>query len=121
MNDVLTKDLLKIKTLSKSHAKHIEVVPYRGETNSLFRDIALAIHPVLGDCRAAMALGWIEGATLKDVGCRAAIGMSTYLLVKYNNRLYWVPAPRKGEPYEYCWWTDEEIEYMTGRLDQLFV
>lgn len=105
--------LLKVKTLSKSHAKQIEVVQYNNSDGSLFKTIALNSHPERGDCTITEVLGWVSNDVLADIGVPGvSVGLRKFWLIKHHNQLYWFPAPTKGEAFDY---------YMTGRINQLFV
>tara|TARA_Y100000034_G_C6831307_1_gene375247 strand:- start:42 stop:377 length:336 start_codon:yes stop_codon:yes gene_type:complete len=105
--------LIKIKTLTKSHAKQLTVIEYDNRNDdTLFRRIALGSHPERGDARLTEVHGWINGETLTDIGCKGVSRMKQFWLVKHRGQFYWFPAPTKGEPYDY---------YMNGRLEQLFV
>ncbi len=104
--------LIKIKTLTKSHAKQLSVVEYDNRNDTLFRRIALGSHPERGNVKLTEVFGWVSGQALTDIGCKGVSRMKQFWLVKHHGQFYWFPAPNKGEAHDY---------YMNGRLEQLFI
>ena len=107
---VQIKSLLTVKTLTKNYAKQIAVAKYQpGE--SLLSNIKLSIHPEIGDCTIGKVHGWVDCITLKEIGVKH-VGLGKMWLVEYENQLFWIPAPDKGDLYCY---------YVGQGLPQLFI